>query len=138
MKASTLSRRINKVNLEQLAKELIQNFESRNAAAIANLCDESVSFENVAENKVINGRATLLQVLSEFFKNVSKVNWEIHQVIASHDRIAIERTSHITFNNNKISIRAVAILIIADGKITRFSDYFDAETFKKQNKNQAW
>jgi len=126
------------MDLNQLAKLFIQSFESRDAEAITDFCAESVLFENVASGESIHGKSLLFQMLSEFFKNVTEVSWDVHQIIASDNKIAIERTSHIVFNANKITIRAVAILIIVNAKIKRFSDYFDAATFKNQNRNETW
>ena len=124
--------------MKKIIDQLIGAFESRDIESLQSILADDVSFENVAENKVINGRLSVCEVLSNFFDKTTSIQWDVHRKIFNEHYIAIERTSKICYQGNNIEIRAVAMIEIKKNKIISFSDYFDAQTFIRQNNNETW
>jgi limonene-1,2-epoxide hydrolase len=126
------------MNNAELVNNVIKAFESHKAEALTALMTEDASFENVAEQKTLQGKQEIEISLSNFFRKIVSVKWQVKNILIQDNLAVIERVSHIHYADKQIKIAAMAIIEIENGKIRHFRDYFDANTYIQQNNNQFW
>ena len=89
---------------EKLAREVIDAFHADDLPRIGSLVTEDF-VDHGAPPWAPQGRAGYLQIMG-FLKNVLRLRYEIHQVVADGDLVAVRATVHGTHNTGHLGFPA--------------------------------
>jgi predicted ester cyclase len=89
---------------EKLAREVIQAFHADDLARIGTLVTDDF-VDHGAPPWAPQGRAGYLQIMA-FLKNVLQLRYEVHQVVADGDLVAVRATVHGVHNTGHLGFPA--------------------------------
>jgi limonene-1,2-epoxide hydrolase len=73
----------------------------------------------------IRGRASILKVLSKHLARIERIEFEIRTIATTGDTVILERVDHITTPTGSHSMPVVGVLVLQDGKVREWREYFD-------------
>lgn len=119
------------MNTELIVDSLIENIQSRNANAVAELLAEDIIFNDIPTG-ITKGRSKVKEMMQGFFAAATKIQWEVLNKIVQGNVAVIERINHLSVNGKNITLPIVTIVEVTNGKISTIRDYFDHKTFTDQ------
>lgn len=90
--------------------------------AVFGMMTDDVAYHNIPWEPV-NGLPAVRENLLSF--GVTASAWEIHHIIGEGDLVMTERTDRVEMDGKWITLRAMGVFEIRDGKIAAWRDYFD-------------
>ena len=112
----------------------IENIEQSHFTAAMEMVSEDREYDNVPITKVF-GREAMIQILSDFLAAATKVEWLIHHQVSNgdmeHGVVMNERTDRFEMDGRWIELDIAGLLVVSNGKIALWRDYFDRESFTK-------
>ena len=73
----------------------------------------------------IRGRASIHKVLSRHLARIEKIEFEIRTIATSGDIVILERVDHVTTATGSHSMPVVGVLVLQDGLVREWREYFD-------------
>ena len=118
---------------EQLVRAFLGSWTSRNINSICGYFADDAVYHNVpvAPTKGIDG---IRQIFMAFLEAFETANLEIVTLAAEPGLVIAERIDHFLMRNGKrIALPVTGVFEVKNGRIARFSDYFDLADFERQS-----
>jgi steroid delta-isomerase-like uncharacterized protein len=127
---------------EKIVSALIEASNSENYERMESLLADDFVYEEVATGKICHRAKEFIDFAKLVHSEFPDHKWEAKSIISSGDMAAVEAVWNGTFTNsddpkrpatNKhATLRSVEIMELRDGKICRFTEYFDLSSMLKQ------
>jgi len=111
---------------------LIKGNEARDIEAILGALTDDCEYENVGMG-VMHGHDEVRALLGPFAEMAERVEWEVLAQVEQGDTVMNERVDRFWLvGGKKIEIRVAGVFVVRDGKVARWTDYFDVGGFNAQ------
>lgn len=111
---------------------LIKGNEARDIEAILAALTDDCEYENVGMG-VMHGHDEVRALLGPFAEMAERVEWEVLAQVEQGDTVMNERVDRFWLvGGKKIEIRVAGVFAVRDGKVARWTDYFDVGGFNAQ------
>ena len=118
---------------EKLVREFLDSWQGRNLDTICSALADSAVYHNVPV-KPIEGMAGIRAIFQAFLDAFTHAELKIITLAAEPGLVLAERIDYFTMNDGrKIVLPVTGVFVVKNGKITRFSDYFDLADFERQS-----
>lgn len=116
-----------------VARRYLAAFAAGDADAIASMVTEDFVNEHTAAlGSGCTGRDDYRRRLPGFLGSMPGLRYEVEDVIADRERVAVAYTLHATVNERPVAVRGMMRFIIRDGFIAQRTDYWDSLVFQRQ------
>ncbi len=123
----------NKEACEKLVRDFLGSWQGRNLDTICSAFAENAVYHNVPV-KPIEGMAGIRGIFTAFLDAFTYAELKIITLAAEPGLVLAERIDYFTMNDGrKIVLPVTGVFVVKNGKITRFSDYFDLADFERQS-----
>ncbi len=111
---------------DAVVREFCEAWGRGDADEIASYFAEDAVYHNVPMEPLV-GKAAIKEFLEGFFSGFGAVVFETHLQVVSGNVVMNERTDTIQLPDGPVDLPVCGVFDLDDhGKITRWSDYFDA------------
>jgi limonene-1,2-epoxide hydrolase len=118
---------------EKLVRDFLGSWQGRNLDTICGAFAENAVYHNVPV-KPIEGMAGIRAIFQAFLDAFTYAELKIITLAAEPGLVLAERIDYFTMNDGrKIVLPVTGVFVVKNGKITRFSDYFDLADFERQS-----
>lgn len=118
---------------EKLVREFLGSWQGRNLDTICGAFADNAVYHNVPV-KPIEGMAGIRAIFQAFLDAFTYAELKIITLAAEPGLVLAERIDYFTMNDGrKIVLPVTGVFVVKQGKITRFSDYFDLADFERQS-----
>ena len=118
---------------EKLVRDFLGSWQGRNLDTICGAFAENAVYHNVPV-KPIEGMAGIRGIFKAFLDAFTYAELKIVTLAAEPGLVLSERIDYFTMNDGrKIVLPVTGVFVVKNGKITRFSDYFDLADFERQS-----
>ncbi len=122
------------VNNIELLHRFFADLDRLDFAALGELCADDCVYEDVAfAEATVTGPAAIRAKLEMAMSTLDRLSNTIHELLVDGDTAMVERTEvwhHST--GEQAAIKVAAVFKFRDGKITLWRDYWDFNTFIRQ------
>ncbi|CDO88920.1 limonene-1,2-epoxide hydrolase [Mycobacterium triplex] len=118
---------------EKLVRDFLGSWQARSLDRIcAGFADDAV-YHNVPVEP-IEGITGIRAVFQAFLDAFSDAKLDIRTLAAEPGLVLVERIDYFTMNDGrKVELPVTGVFEVKNGKIARFSDYFDLADFEEQS-----
>ncbi|MGH8516060.1 MAG: limonene-1,2-epoxide hydrolase family protein [Panacagrimonas sp.] len=118
---------------EKLVRDFLGSWQGRNLDKICSAFAENAVYHNVPV-KPIEGMAGIRGIFTAFLDAFTYAELKIITLAAEPGLVLAERIDYFTMNDGrKIVLPVTGVFVVKNGKIARFSDYFDLADFERQS-----
>lgn len=118
---------------EKLVRDFLGSWQGRDINKICSAFADNAVYHNVPV-KPIEGMAGIRAIFQAFLDGFKYAELEIISLAAEPGLVLAERVDHFIMNDGrKIRLPVTGVFVVKNGKITRFSDYFDLADFERQS-----
>ncbi|BBX73013.1 nuclear transport factor 2 family protein [Mycobacterium shinjukuense] len=118
---------------EKLVRDFLGSWQERRLESICSGFADDAVYHNVPVEP-IEGIAAIRAIFQTFLDAFSDAKLEIRTLAAEPGLVLVERVDHFTMNDGRtVALPVTGVFEIKNGKITRFSDYFDLADFERQS-----
>lgn len=118
---------------EKLVRDFLGSWQGRNLDTICGAFAENAVYHNVPV-KPIEGMAGIRGIFTAFLDAFTYAELKIITLAAEPGLVLAERIDYFTMNDGrKIVLPVTGVFVVKNGKIARFSDYFDLADFERQS-----
>lgn len=118
---------------EKLVRDFLGAWQGRDLDTICSAFAENAVYHNVPV-KPIEGLAGIRAIFKAFLDAFSHAELQIMTLAAEPGLVLAERIDYFTMNDGrKIALPVTGVFVVKNGKIVRFSDYFDLADFERQS-----
>lgn len=118
---------------EKLVRDFLGSWQGRNLDTICGAFAQNAVYHNVPV-KPIEGMAGIRGIFQAFLDAFTYAELKIVTLAAEPGLVIAERIDYFTMNDGrKIVLPVTGVFVVKNGKITRFSDYFDLADFERQS-----
>lgn len=118
---------------EKVVRDFLGSWEARNLETICSGFDDDAVYHNVPVAP-IEGIAGIRGIFEAFLGAFADAKLDIVTLAAEPGRVLVERVDYFTMNDGrKVVLPVTGVFAVKNGKITRFSDYFDLANFETQS-----
>ena len=103
---------------------LLQPWRVNDIASIADTFTEDGVLHSMMGTP-IRGRASIRKVLGKHLARIEKIEFEIRTIATTGDTVILERVDHITTPSGSHSMPVVGVIVLQDGKVREWREYFD-------------
>ena len=116
-----------------IVRSYLESFEAGDPDAIAaHVRDDFVNEHTAALGSGCEGRDEYRRRLPGFLESMPRLRYEIEDVIADGDKVAVAYTLHTHVSGRDVTVRGMMRIWVADGFITKRVDYWDSKVFLDQ------
>jgi limonene-1,2-epoxide hydrolase len=118
---------------EKVVRDFLGSWEARNLETICSGFADDAVYHNVPVAP-IEGIAGIRGIFEAFLGAFADAKLDIVTLAAEPGRVLVERVDYFTMNDGrKVVLPVTGVFEVKNGKITRFSDYFDLADFETQS-----
>ncbi len=118
---------------EKVVRDFLGSWEGRGLESICSGFADDAVYHNVPVAP-IEGIAGIRGIFEAFLDAFSDAKLDIVTLAAEPGRVLVERVDYFTMNDGrKVVLPVTGVFEVKNGKITRFSDYFDLADFESQS-----
>ncbi|OBG36165.1 limonene-1,2-epoxide hydrolase family protein [Mycobacterium sp. E3198] len=118
---------------ERLVRDFLGSWQARTLDTICSGFADNAVYHNVPVEP-IEGIAGIRAIFRAFLDAFSDARLDIVTLAAEPGRVLVERVDYFTMNDGrKVVLPVTGVFEVQNGKITRFSDYFDLADFERQS-----
>jgi limonene-1,2-epoxide hydrolase len=118
---------------EKRVRGFLGSWQGRNLDTICSAFAENAVYHNVPV-KPIEGIQGIRAIFKAFLDAFTYAELKIVTLAAEPGLVLAERIDYFTMNDGKkIVLPVTGVFVVKNGKITRFSDYFDLADFERQS-----
>ncbi len=118
---------------EKLVRDFLGAWEGRDLDVICSAFADDAVYHNVPVAP-IEGIAGIRAIFAAFLAAFAEAKLDIVTLAAEPGLVLAERVDYFTMNDGrKVVLPVNGVFEVRDGKITRFSDYFDLADFEQQS-----
>lgn len=118
---------------EKLVRDFLGSWEGRDLETICSAFADDAVYHNVPV-RPIEGIAGIRTIFQAFLDAFSQAKLDIVSLAARPGVVIAERVDYFTMTDGrKVVLPVTGVFVVQNGKITRFSDYFDRADFERQS-----
>ncbi|CAM4345266.1 Limonene-1,2-epoxide hydrolase [Mycobacterium basiliense] len=118
---------------EKLVRDFLGSWQGRSLETICSGFADNAVYRNVPV-KPIEGIAAIRAIFQAFLDAFSDAKLDILALAAEPGLVLVERIDYFTMTDGrKVVLPVTGVFEVNNGKITRFSDYFDLADFERQS-----
>lgn len=118
---------------EKLVRDFLGSWEGRDLDTICGAFADDAVYHNVPVAP-IEGIAGIRAIFQAFLDAFAEAKLDIVTLAAEPGLVLAERVDYFTMNDGtKVVLPVNGVFVVKNGKITRFSDYFDLADFEGQS-----
>lgn len=118
---------------ERVVRDFLESWQARTLDTICSGFADNAVYHNVPVEP-IEGIAGIRAIFRAFLDAFSDARLDIVTLAAEPGRVLVERVDYFTMNDGrKVVLPVTGVFEVQNGKITRFSDYFDLADFERQS-----
>ncbi len=118
---------------ETVVRNFLGSWQGRNLETICSGFADDAVYHNVPVEP-IEGIAGIRAIFQGFLDAFSDAELDVLRLAAEPGLVLAERVDYFTMNDGrKITLPVTGVFEVKNGKITRFSDYFDLADFERQS-----
>lgn len=118
---------------EKLVRAFLGSWQGRDIDTICSAFADDAVYHNVPVQP-IEGMAGIRAIFQAFLDGFKYAELEIITLAAAPGLVLAERVDHFIMNDDrKIRLPVTGVFVVKNGKIQRFSDYFDLADFERQS-----
>ena len=111
----------------------LECWKDRDLETICGAFADNAVYHNIPVQP-IEGIAGIRAIFKAFLDAFTEARFEIVSLAAEPGLVLTERVDHFTMRDGrKIVLPVSGTFVVRDGRITRFSDYFDLADFERQS-----
>jgi limonene-1,2-epoxide hydrolase len=115
----------------EIAFKVMDAFESLDFEKnLYGLLDDDVVYQNMPQTPIYGKDA--VRRLFDSFGNVSSIRFDRLNAAANGDTVFCEHLDHMVINGSEVVIPMTSIYTLKNGKIVRWREYYDMNTFERQ------
>lgn len=115
---------------EAMVRSFIQAWSRLDPEELVGYFAEDGIYFNIPAQPV-QGQAALKTFISAFIGPWTSTEWEIVSLVASGDKVAVERVDKTKAGDKQVDLPCFGMFEMEDGKIKVWRDYFDMNTYIK-------
>jgi steroid delta-isomerase-like uncharacterized protein len=128
-------------NVEHLTQQMFDAWSKNNPNTIDSIFAEDGIYEDVAGSAVVKGRDNIKKLLKETTTAIPDFNIKLLKWFSSGNKVACQwimtgtqtgNLADLPATGKSFSVRGASIVQIKEGKIIRWTDYYDSFSFLKQ------
>ena len=113
---------------EQLVRDFCEAWGRRDVDEILTFFSPDAVYHNIPMDPV-TGIDQIRNILMLFVPNSSKIEWTVHNIASAGDLVFTERTDGFVMGDKSVDLPVAGVFEIKDGKISKWRDYFDMNTW---------
>ncbi len=117
-------------NNEEILRRFAALWASREAEAMAECFAADGVYDNVPEQKPLQGRAAILDWLTMCFQHLTRIDVEFTHIASNGEWVLSERIDTHVMGDKHMPLPVMNACRIVNGKIVMFRDYYDRVTVK--------
>lgn len=116
-----------------VARRYLNAFAAADAETIASMVtDDFVNEHTAALGSGCTGRDEYRRRLPGFLASMPGLRYEVEDVIAEGQRVAVSYTLHASVNGQPVAVRGMMRFVVRDGLVAQRTDYWDSLVFQRQ------
>lgn len=116
---------------KKLVSDFLHSWQDRDIDRICSFFTPDAVYHNVPVAP-IEGIAGIREIFAGFLAAFEVATLEIVTIVAEPNLVLAERVDHfVLFNGRSVDLPVNGVFELKDGKIHRFSDYFDLKSFEE-------
>lgn len=124
---------IEAVDSESLVLDFLGSWKRGDIDEIMSFISPEAVYHNVPVHK-ITGVSAIREIFASFLEAFDEAELEVKEIVASPKVVFAERVDRFLMKDGKrVNLPVTGVFEITDGKISRFSDYFDLKDFETQS-----
>ena len=117
---------------EQIIRDFCASWSKLDIDAVMDFFTEDGVWHNIPMDPIA-GRDNVRAAITGFMGNSTNAQFEVHHIAESEGGIVLtERTDSFTLKGKSISLPVMGTFELTGGKISKWRDYFDLQTFVAQ------
>lgn len=118
---------------ETLVRGFLDAWTTRDLDTICSAFADNAVYHNVPVDPIV-GIPAIRGIFQAFLDAFTDAKLDIVTLAAAPGLALVERVDYFTLNDGgKVELPVTGVFVIENGKITRFSDYFDLADFERQS-----
>lgn len=118
---------------ETLVRGFLDAWTTRDLDTICSAFADDAVYHNVPVDPIV-GIPAIRGIFQAFLDAFTEAKLDIVALAAAPGLALVERVDHFTLNDGgKVELPVTGVFVTENGKITRFSDYFDLADFERQS-----
>lgn len=118
---------------ETLVRGFLDAWTTRDLDTICSAFADNAVYHNVPVDPIV-GISAIRGVFQAFLDAFTEAKLDIVTLAAAPGLALVERVDHFTLNDGgKVELPVTGVFVTENGKVTRFSDYFDLADFERQS-----
>lgn len=99
---------------------------------VAHVSDDFVNEHTAALGSSCAGKDEYTRRVPGFLASMPALRYEIEDVVADGDRVAVAYTLRAHVNDRDVAVRGMMHFVVRDGLIAHRTDYWDSAVFRQQ------
>jgi steroid delta-isomerase-like uncharacterized protein len=122
-----------------VVEQLFEAYRARDVERLVGLFAEDAVFEDPTFRIRQQGREGIRKLATDMSAGFSDISIEIHSMVSDGDMVATEETiagvvTHADGKRRPIKVRGASFFRVRNGRIQKWTDYFDFQTFSEQTR----
>ncbi|MET0984549.1 MAG: limonene-1,2-epoxide hydrolase family protein [Steroidobacteraceae bacterium] len=110
----------------------VQAWNDRDLEAIVTAFAPNAVYHNMPLEPVV-GHASIRATIAPWLQASSKIDWKVHHIAETPAGVVLaERTDYLVVNGKQIALPIMGTFELANGLITAWRDYYDANQYQQQ------
>lgn len=115
-------------NNEQIIRDFIAAWSRLDSEELANYFTDDGVYHNMPMGPIA-GKDDIRKFIHGFTAPWSETQWDIVSLLAAGDLVMVERVDRTLAEDKSVALPCVGVFEMEDGKIKRWRDYFDMQTY---------
>ncbi|MFV1362783.1 nuclear transport factor 2 family protein [Mycolicibacterium elephantis] len=118
---------------ETLVRDFLDAWTTRDLDAICSAFADDAMYHNVPVDPIV-GLGAIREIFQAFLNAFAEAKLDVVTLAAKPGLVLAERVDYFTLNDGrKVELPVTGVFEVDNGKIKRFSDYFDLADFERQS-----
>lgn len=121
---------------EEFIAALVEAFEARNAERVLAFIGDGIVFEDKSFHVKLESKQAMREMFNQVLAGYSMMKMEVHSFVAMGNKLATQQTTSGRLKtpggDKTFSMSGASFYTLSGGKIVRWTDYYDVDTFRKQ------
>jgi limonene-1,2-epoxide hydrolase len=124
---------MNAIESERFVADFLASWRDRDLGKIMSAFSEASVYHNVPVEP-IKGLAGIRAIFESFLREFTFASLDVVEIVARPGLVMAERIDRFTTTTGlTVTLPVTGVFAVTDGKILRFSDYFDLASFERQS-----
>jgi limonene-1,2-epoxide hydrolase len=124
---------MNAAEASALVSSFLASWRNRDIDQILGFIATGAVYHNVPVSPIV-GREEIRGIFQAFLDTFAVASLDVVRMAAAPDLVLAERVDRFVLNDGrKVELPVTGVFELQDGKIVRFSDYFDLACFERQS-----